>query len=83
MSFFLALSKNVSPLVNDNDQGPSREPSRKTDTFFIERKDDILPSCEPIFNCFNCFLKYLSNKTPIFKEKIVPQNEIFGPNFLP
>ena len=52
--YFLA-SKNVSPLVNDNEQGPSRDPSRKTDKFFIERKDDILPSCEQIFNCFTAF----------------------------
>ena len=55
MSIFLALSKNVSPLVNDNEQGPSRDPSRKTDKFFIERKDDILPSCEQSFNCFTAF----------------------------
>ena len=53
--YFLALSKNVSPLVNDNEQGTSREPSRKTDKFFIERKDDFLPSCEQIFNCFTAF----------------------------
>ena len=53
--YFLALSKNVSPLVNDNGPGPSRKPSRKTDKFFIERKDDILPSCEQIFNCFTAF----------------------------
>ena len=52
--YFLA-SKNVSPLVNDNEQGPSRDPSRKTDKFFIERKDDILPSCEQSFNCFTAF----------------------------
>ena len=53
--YFLALSKNVSPLANDNEQGPSGEPLRKTDKFFIERKDDILPSCEQSFNCFTAF----------------------------
>ena len=53
--YFLALSKNVSPLANDNEQGPSGERLRKTDKFFIERKDDILPSCEQIFNCFTAF----------------------------
>ena len=30
-----------------------------------------------------CFVKYLPNKTPIFKEKIVPKNVIFGPNIPP
>lgn len=43
--YFLALSKNVSPLVNDNEQGPSGRGggghSRKTDKIFIETKDDI------------------------------------------
>ena len=36
------------------------------------------------FNCmFICFLKYLRNKSPIFKEKIFPKNAVFGPNSLP
>ena len=50
---YLALSKKVSPLVNDNEQGPSGGPSRKSDQIFIERKDDI--SCKQIFNCLPAF----------------------------
>ena len=60
MSIFLALSKNVSPLVNDNEQGPSgvgggggwavtREKLRTL--FYIERNDYIFLSCKQIFNC--------------------------------
>ena len=58
--YFLALSKNVSPLVNDNEQGPSgvggggggggtREKLRTL--FYIERNDYIFLSCKQIFNC--------------------------------
>ena len=32
---FLALSKNVSPLVNDNEQGPSGGPREKLITFLL------------------------------------------------
>ena len=51
--YFLALSKNVSHLVRDNEQGPSGGGGglRKSDNIFIEREDDILLSCKQIFNC--------------------------------
>ena len=54
--YFLALSKNVSHLVSDNEQGPSRGRGvggglRKSDNIFIEREDDILLSCKQVFNC--------------------------------
>ena len=52
--YFLALSKNVSHLVSDNEQGPSRGRGggglRKSDNIFIEREDDILLSCKQVFN---------------------------------
>ena len=35
------------------------------------------------FQLLVCFLKYLPNKTPIFREKIVLKNAIFGPNSPP
>ena len=47
---------------------------RKIDNIFIERKSDVLISCKQIFNCWVSFLKYLPNKTPIFKDKIVPNS---------
>ena len=54
--YFLALSKNVSHLVSDNEQGPSRGGGggggkRKIEKIFIEREDDILLSCKQVFNC--------------------------------
>ena len=53
--YFLALSKNVSHLVSDNEQGPSRGGGggglRKIVNIFIEREDDILLSCKQVFNC--------------------------------
>ena len=48
---FLSLVKKVSPLINDNEQGPSGGPEEKFDNIFIERKDDILLSCKQILNC--------------------------------
>ena len=42
-------------LVNDNEQGKSGGPSRKTDKIFIERKDDIFLSCKQIFYCLSAF----------------------------
>ena len=57
----------MSPLVNDEDQAPSGGVLGKTNSIFIERKDGILLRCMQI-------LKYLPQKTSIFKVKIVPQN---------
>ena len=51
MSIFKPCQKTFSPLVNDNEQGPSGGGQRKIDNIFIERKDDILLSLNQIFNC--------------------------------
>ena len=45
MSVFTLFKKRFPPLVNDNEQGVSGGPSRKTDKIFLERKVDILLSC--------------------------------------
>ena len=50
MSIFKPCQKTFPPLVNDNEQGLSGGAQRKIDNIFIERKDDILLSCKPIFN---------------------------------
>ena len=44
-------SKNISPLVNDNEQGPSGGGggSSKIYNIFVERKDNIFLSCKQIF----------------------------------
>ena len=48
MSIFKPCQKTFSPLVNDNEQGPSGGGQRKIDNIFIERKDDILLSLNQI-----------------------------------
>ena len=53
---FLSLVKKCSPLVNDNEEGPSGWGGgglglEKIDNIFIERKDDNLLSCKQMFNC--------------------------------
>ena len=68
---FFNLVTNAPP-VNDNEQGPSGGALRKIDIIFIEI------FCYHVNRLLVCFLKYLPNKTPIFKKK-----EIFGPNFPP
>ena len=73
---FFSLVKKVPP-VNNNEQGPSGGAQRKIGNIFIE-----------IFFChvnrlLVCFLKYLPNRTTIFKEKIVPKKGNFWPKLPP
>ena len=51
MSIFKPSQKTFSPLVNDNEQGPSEGGGggEKLITFYRE-EDDILPSCKQIFD---------------------------------
>ena len=83
MSMFLPFSKNVPPLVNDNEQGVSGGPSRKTDKIFWERKVDILLSCKQIFNFLFLFWNIYLTKLQFPRGKLSQKNAIFSPNSPP
>ena len=81
---FLSLVKRTTPppLVNDNEQGPPGEGGREKLITFLLRGKMIF--CYRVNRFLTVsLLSEIFNKTPIFKEKIVPKNAISGPNSPP
>ena len=83
MSIFKPCQKDdPPPLVNDNEQGPPGEGGREKLITFLLRGKMIF--CYRVNRFLTVsLLSEIFNKTPIFKEKIVPKNAISGPNSPP
>ena len=78
MSIFKPCQKTVSPLINDNEQGPSGGPREKSITFLLRGRMIFYYHVNGFWT-FSLLSKYLPTKTPIFKEKIVKKMQFLSP----